>query len=348
MTIRNAIAELIARRDLSESEMEAVMGEIMSGAATPAQMGAFLAALRMKGEQVSELVGAARAMRRAALRVETTLPVVDTCGTGGDGQGTFNISTAAALIAAGAGVVVAKHGNRAMSGHVGGADVLEALGVRIELTPAEAAACLARAGIAFLFAQAFHPAMRHAATPRREIGVRTIFNLLGPLANPAGARRQVLGVYSERWLEPLAEALARLGSERALIVHGADGLDEITLTGPTHAAELCEGTVRRYRILPQDFDLELCDAKALRGGDREANANIIRHVLAGEGTRPQTEISLINAAAVIYVAGRAEDLAAGLKLAKQAVRDGSASRALDRLVAASNAACDTANPSPER
>jgi anthranilate phosphoribosyltransferase len=346
MTIRTAIAELIERRDLSETDIESVVGEIMSGTATPAQIGAFLTALRMKGERVSELVGAARALRRAGLRVETSLPVVDTCGTGGDFQGTFNISTAAALIAAGAGVVVAKHGNRAMSGSVGGADVLEALGVRIELTPEEAVACLAQAGMAFLFAQAFHPAMRHAAAPRREIGVRTIFNLLGPLSNPAGARRQVLGVFSEEWLEPLAEALARLGSERALIVHGADGLDEITLTGPTHAAELRDGTVRRYRIVPEDLGLQLCDAAALRGGELEANANIIRRILAEEGTRPQMEIALLNAAAVIYVAGRADNLAAGLKLAREAVRDGSAQRVLDRLMVVSNARSKTKTPEP--
>jgi anthranilate phosphoribosyltransferase len=334
MNIRTAIAELIARRDLSDTDMEAVVAEIMSGAATAAQIGAFMVALRMKGERVSELVGAARALRRFGVSVETTLPVVDTCGTGGDLQGTFNISTAAALIATGAGVSVAKHGNRAMSGAVGGADVLEALGVRIDLDAAQAAACLAEVGMVFLFAQRFHPAMRYAAAPRREIGVRTIFNLLGPLANPAGARAQVLGVFAPEWVEPMAQTLAGLGSRRALVVHGDDGLDEISLTGPTRIAELRDGFVRCYQLTPHDLGLDPCTAAALRGGDVQLNAAIVRRVLRGEATRPQMDVALLNAAAVIYVAGRADDIRMGLTLARESVDTGRARQKLEALVEA--------------
>ncbi len=251
MDIRTAIAELTARRDLPEAEMEAVVRAIMDGEATPAQIAGLLVALRMKGERVDEIVGAARAMRQHAMPVTVARAVVDTCGTGGDMRHTFNISTAAALIAAGAGLAVAKHGNRAMSGSVGGADVLEALGVRIDLDAAHVAACIDAVGIGFLFAQAFHPAMRHVAPVRRELGVRTLFNLLGPLTNPAGAQRQLLGVFARQWVEPLAQALGRLGSQCALVVHGEDGLDELSLTGPSAVAELRDGAVRPYRFHPR-------------------------------------------------------------------------------------------------
>lgn len=332
MNLRAAIARVVAYQDLSEPEMEAVVREIMEGRATPAQIGAFLVALRMKGERVEELTGAARAMRAYATRVPTTLAVVDTCGTGGDGSGTFNISTTAAIIAAGAGVVVAKHGNRAMSGTVGGADVIEALGVRIELTAEQAAACLEHAGIAFLFAPAFHPAVRHAAGPRREIGVRSIFNLLGPLANPAGATAQVLGVFSGDWVAPLAQTLARLGSRRAMVVHGEDGLDEISLTGPTLVAELRDASVRTYRIEPEQLGLRRCEPEQLRGGDVQANAEIVRRILAGEAPPAQMDVAVLNAAAAIYVAGRADDLSGGLDCARAAVRSGRARARLDALV----------------
>jgi anthranilate phosphoribosyltransferase len=258
--------------------------------------------------------------------------VVDTCGTGGDLQGTFNISTAAALIAAGAGVPVAKHGNRAMSGSVGGADVLEALGVRLELTAPEAAECLAAAGMVFLFAPAYHPAMRHVAGPRREIGVRTIFNLLGPLSNPAGARAQLLGVFGQEWVVPLAEALGRLGSRHALVVHGEDGLDEISLTGRTIVAELSDGQVRSYFIEPEEFGLHRCGRDALRGGDARENAAIVRRILAGTATDAQMEIALLNAGAVIYVADRVPTLAGGIDRARAAVADGRAQQVLERLV----------------
>jgi anthranilate phosphoribosyltransferase len=337
MDIRSAIAALVAKRDLNETEMESVVSEMMQGKATPAQIAAFLVALRIKGERIDEVVGAARVLRRHVTPVTTNLPVVDTCGTGGDLQGTFNISTAAALIAAGAGVPVAKHGNRAMSGTVGGADVLEALGVRLELTAAEAATCLATAGMVFLFAPTYHPAMRHVAVPRREIGVRTIFNLLGPLSNPAGAQAQLLGVFGQEWVASLAEALGRLGSKHALVVHGEDGLDEISLTGRTVVAELSNGQVRSYRIEPEDFGLQRCTREDLRGGDARDNAAIVRAVIAGSATDAQMHIALLNAGAVIYVADRAPTLAGGIDMARTAVANGSATQVLERLIAATTA-----------
>jgi anthranilate phosphoribosyltransferase len=336
MDLRQALAKLVGPEGLSESEMESTMLEVMAGNATPAQLGGFLVALRMKGETVDEITGAARAMRRYATRVPTAHDVVDTCGTGGDMSGTFNVSTAAALLAAAAGVRIAKHGNRAMSGAVGGADVLEALGVRIDLEPEQIAACLEEVGIGFLFAQRHHPGMRHAAAPRRELGVRTIFNLLGPLSNPAGARAQVLGVFSRQWVEPLAEALDRLGSSRALVVHGEDGLDEISLCGPTVVAELRDGTLRTYRMRPEDFALGRCAPQDLAGGDVRQNADILRRILAGEGTRAQTDIALLNAAAAVYVAGKADDVAAGLALARETIASGAARDKLEKLVEFTN------------
>jgi anthranilate phosphoribosyltransferase len=336
MDIKSAIAELTARRDLSEANMEAVVLEIMGGAATPAQMAAFLVGLRIKGERVEEITGAARAMRRYATRVPTARAVVDTCGTGGDMRGTFNISTAAALAAAGAGLAIAKHGNRAMSGAVGGADVLEALGVRIDLDPEQVAACIEEVGIGFLFAQRFHPAMRHVAPVRREIGVRTIFNLLGPLTNPAGAHRQVLGVFAREWVEPLARALARLGSDRALVVHGDDGLDELSLTGPSWAAELRDAEVRSLRIEPGDVGLTPCRPEDLAGGDAAHNAAIIRAVLDGTATAAQRDIVLLNAGAALWIGGLADDLARGVALARDSLAGGGARRVLDGLIALTN------------
>lgn len=338
MDVDATLDRLAERQSLTADEIEAVFAAMMAGELTPAQIGGFLMALRTKGETIDEIAGAARAMRRFATTVVTRHDVVDTCGTGGDGRETFNISTAAAFIAAGAGVVVAKHGNRAMSGKVGGADVLEALGVRLEMDAASAARCLDEAGIVFLFAQAFHPAMRHAGPVRRELGVRTVFNLLGPLCNPAGARRQVLGVFADRWVEPVAGALARLGSERALVVHGADGLDEISLSAATRIAELRDGRVRVYEIEPEDFGLQRCDLGALRGGTVADNAAILRAVLCGEGRPEQTHVALLNAAAAIYVADRAPSLGAGLELARQSVAGGAAARALARLVEVSSGA----------
>jgi anthranilate phosphoribosyltransferase len=332
MDIRSAIARLAARESLTEPEMEEVMREVMGGETTPAQIGALLVALRMKGETIEEIAGAARAMRRYATRVVTHKEVVDTCGTGGDMRGTFNISTAAAFIAAGAGVTVAKHGNRAMSGAVGGADVLEALGARIEMTAEQVAAALEEVGIAFLFAPAFHPAMRHAGGPRREIGIRTIFNLLGPLSNPAGATAQLIGVFGREWVEPLAHALGRLGSRRVLVVHGEDGLDEITVTSHTVVAEWRDNHVHAYRLAPEDFGLERSEPHALLGGDARTNAEIIHAILSGSATDAQMDIALLNAAAVTYVAGKAPGIAEGLQLARDSVRSGRAQRKLQDLI----------------
>ncbi|MFQ5665642.1 MAG: anthranilate phosphoribosyltransferase [Candidatus Binatia bacterium] len=332
MDVRAALAHAVAGKSLREGEMEAVMNQLMRGTATAAQIGGWLVALRMKGETVDEITGAVRALRAHATPVHPRAPViVDTCGTGGDRCGTFNISTAAALIAAGAGVTVAKHGNRAMSGTVGGADVLEALGVTIDLPPERVAACIDTVGIGFLFAPVFHPAMRHAAGPRRELGVRTIFNLVGPLANPAGAQHQVVGVFAPEWTERLACALGRLGSVHALVVHGEDGMDEISLSAPTRLAEWKDGTLRCYRMTPEEFGLTYCRHADLEDGNREAAASIIRAIVAG-ATGPRADIAILNAAAAIYVGDRAPSIAAGIDLARDAVRSGRARRKLQQLI----------------
>ncbi len=337
MDIRAAIARVVLRHSLQESEIESVFRSIMQGQGTQAQIAALLTALRMKGETVEEITGATRAMRACA---ESITPlrtdVVDTCGTGGDQSGTFNISTAAAFIAAGSGVCIAKHGNRAISGVVGGADVLEALGVRIDLPPQRVAACINEIGFGFLFAPAFHPAMRHAAGLRREIGVRTIFNLLGPLSNPAGARRQVVGVFAAEWTEPLARALARLGCEHALVVHGEDGLDEITLTAPTQVSEWRDGTLRTYSIDPESLGMPTCKRGDLACATREEGAEIIRGIL-GNASGPRRDIAITNAAAAIYVAGLAPSIAAGLRRAEESIRSGRAAQKLAQLVEYSNA-----------
>jgi len=317
---------------LTEAEMEAVMGELINGTATPAQIAGLLVALRMKGETVDELTGGARALRAHATRIHPRAAVVvDTCGTGGDRRGTFNISTAAAFIAAGAGLTVAKHGNRAMSGTVGGADVLEALGVNIDLAAERVAACIDTVGIGFLFAQRFHPAMRCAAGPRRELGVRTIFNLLGPLANPAGARHQVVGVFGGEWTEPLAHALGRLGAQHALVVHGEDGLDELSLTAPSQVSEWAEGGVRSYRIVPDELGMTRCSVADLEGGNRDSAASILRGILAGAGG-PRADIAVLNAAAAIYVGGLASSIAAGIDRARESIRSGRAQQKLERLI----------------
>jgi len=334
--IRTALARTVAHESLSEAEMEAVMRQLMEGAATPAQIGALLIALRMKGETVDEITGAVRAMRAFAAHVHPRAAVVvDTCGTGGDQRGTFNISTAAALIVAGAGLPVAKHGNRAMSGRVGGADVLEALGVKIELPPDRVAACLDEVGLAFLFAQLFHPAMRHAAGPRREIGFRTIFNLLGPLSNPAGARHQIVGVFAPEWTEPLACVLGRLGSVHALVVHGEDGLDEISLAAPTQLSEWRDGGLHTYRVTPEEFGFKRCRDGDLDGGDRETAAGIIRGIVAG-AAGPRLDIAVLNAAAAIYVGGFAPSIHAGIDLARDSIRSGRARQKLAQLIEFTN------------
>ncbi|HJZ85393.1 MAG TPA: anthranilate phosphoribosyltransferase [Polyangia bacterium] len=342
MELKAALARLFARQDLDADETAAVFGAVMDGQATPAQIGALLAALRMKGETVGEVVGAARAMRSRAVRLPWQAPagavVVDTCGTGGDGCATINISTIAALAVAACGVRVAKHGNRAVSSRAGSADVLEALGVEVACTPEAAARCLDQVGIAFLFAPAYHGATRHAAGPRKELGTRTIFNVLGPLTNPAGASRQVIGVFEERWCQPLACALGELGSERALVVHGAGGLDEIAPAGPTQVAELEPGgRVRTYTLAPREFGLPEHDPAGLRGGDVAANAEAARAILAGGGGAGRAAV-VMAAGATLVVAGRAPDWAAGARQAEAALDDGRAAATLAALVRASRSA----------
>ncbi|MGE0824234.1 MAG: anthranilate phosphoribosyltransferase [Candidatus Binatia bacterium] len=332
MTVKEAIARVSSSRNLAEEEMAGVMTEIMDGQATPAQIGALLTALHIKGETVAEISGAAQVMRALATKVQSIGKVLDTCGTGGDGCRTFNISTAAALVAAAAGLCVAKHGNRAMSGAVGGADVLETLGARIELNPTQVERCLHEVRFGFLLAPAFHRAMRHAVGPRREIGIRTIFNLLGPLTNPAGARHQLLGVFAKRWVTPLAEALGRLGSSHALVVHGEDGLDEISLTGPTFVAEWYAGAVRTFTLIPEEFGFTCCQLTDLQVASAEESAAIIRSVLMGQ-TGPQRDIILLNAGAALYAGDAVSSIALGVERARIAIDTGAAAQTLERFVA---------------
>ena len=329
--IQQAIQHLIERRDLNQDEAQQVMNQIMSGEATDAQIGAFLIALRCKGETVDEIAGCAQVMRQKATPIHTERqPIVDTCGTGGDGSGTFNISTTVAFVAAGAGLCVAKHGNRAMSSKCGSADVLLALGVNIEADAAKVGQCLDEVGIGFLFAPMLHGAMKYAIGPRREIGTRTVFNVLGPLTNPAGARRQLIGVYAAELTEKLAGVLQGLGSERAFIVHGSDGLDEITLTGPTQISELNDGTISTYEVNPEDFGLQTAPASALQGGDAEENAQLLLQVLQGE-EGPRRDVVLLNAAAAIAAGGGAKTLAEGVEKARQAIDSGRAHETLENL-----------------
>ena len=335
--IQEAIQKLVSGQDIGGEGAREVMELIMSGQATDAQIGAFLIALRLKGETVDEIAGCARVMREKATPIKTKrTDLVDTCGTGGDGSGTFNISTAVAFVAAGAGLGVAKHGNRAMSSQCGSADVLAEFGVNIEISPEKVGRCIDEAGIGFLFAPALHGAMKHAIGPRREIGTRTVFNVLGPLTNPAGAKCQLIGVYAPELTDKIAGVLGELGSQRAFVVHGSDGLDEITLTGSTRVSELRDGKVQTRDINPADFGLAVVDAAALKGGDAATNAQILRAVLDGkEG--PALDIVLINAAAAIVAGGMAETLEEGLEKARTTVVDGAARAALEKLIAVSNA-----------
>ncbi len=333
MKIQEAIARFASGGgNLSQGEMLDVMNQIMSGDATGAQIGAFLTALRLKGETVDEITGAAQVMRDKAVKIKHSYPsVVDTCGTGGDGSGTFNISTTAAFIVAGAGVQVAKHGNRSVSSKSGSADLLKALGVDIEVKIDIVEKCLDRHGIAFLFAPLMHSAMKHAIGPRREIGIRTIFNLLGPLTNPAGAKRQVIGVYDDKLTEPLADVLRKLGSEHLFVVHGSDGLDEVTLTGKTKVSELKNGAVKTWSLNPKDYGLSLCKAEDLKGGDPKRNAEITLAILKGEDKGPKLNISLLNAALAIVAGEKADDIGGGLKKATESVNTGSAYKKLEAL-----------------
>jgi anthranilate phosphoribosyltransferase len=326
-----AIGKLVEQQDLTEEEAAQAMRQIMEGNATPAQIAAFLIALRSKGETIEEITGCARVMREKATTIRAPYPnVIDTCGTGGDGSQTFNISTTAAFVVAGAGVPVAKHGNRAMSSRCGSADLLQALGVAIELSPERAETCLAEVGITFLFAPLFHSAMKHAVSPRREIGVRTIFNILGPLTNPAGAKRQLLGVSRREFAEPMARVLGNLGSARAFVVHGADGLDEITISGETHITALDAGRIASYTITPEQFGLRRAPLGALAGGDAPQNADITMAVLEGK-QGPHRDVVLLNAAAALAVAGTVADLQEGLQLAAHAIDSGTALEKLQRL-----------------
>ncbi len=326
-----ALERLIARRDLTRQEVEDLFGQLMDGELDEPTKAALLMGLAVKGETAAEIAGAAAAMRRRVIAIPHGREgVVDTCGTGGDGKATFNISTAAAFVAAGAGVPVAKHGNRAVSSRSGSADVLAALGVDIMVPPERAAEALGEIGIAFLFAPRLHPAMREVMPVRQSLAVRTVFNLLGPLTNPAGARRQLLGVFSASRVAMLAEVLGELGGEHALVVHGVDGLDEITLTGPTQVAELREGKVHEYELDPTTLGFELVDEADLAGGDPESNAATLIRVLEGE-TGPLAEITILNAGAAIYVAGLGEDLAAGVVAARMALASGAAAAKLEAL-----------------
>jgi anthranilate phosphoribosyltransferase len=335
------------RQSLSRDEARSVMAEVLTGKCTDAQIAALLVALHMKGETVEEIVGFAEAIRGAALPLDLHPnhmvdvsgtgrdALVDTCGTGGDASGTFNISTATALVVAGAGVRVAKHGNRSLTSKCGSADVMEALGVNINLPPARLAVCLEEIGITFLFAPAVHSAMKYVQSARRELRLRTVFNLLGPLTNPAHASAQVVGVYSVALVEKLAEALSMLGLHRALVVHGLDGLDEITITGPTRIAELREGTVRTYEITPEEFGMNRGTLDEISGGDAAANASIIRDILAGKKS-PRTDVVLLNAAATLLAAGKVDHLADALPLASKSIDSGAASEKLQALVRFTN------------
>ena len=329
--IREAIAALVAGQSLTMEETTAAMGEIMEGEATPAQLGAFLTALRLKGETPREIAGMATVMRERALRVQVEGTLVDTCGTGGDGKGSFNISTAAALVAAAAGLKVAKHGNRAASGSCGSADVLEALGVKIDLGPEGVKQCIEEVGIGFMFAPTFHPAMRHASPVRREIGIPTVFNILGPLTNPAGVQRQLLGVGDAGLGDKMAQVLVILDSQHSLVVHGEDGVDEFTLGGRTLVWEVQVGGVCSYSVSPEDVGLPRVSVNEIKGGSREDNAGTLRRLLQGEAG-PIRDVVLLNSAGVLLAGGVAEDLRQGVALAREAIDSGKALRTMDALV----------------
>jgi len=347
--IKEAIARVVENQDLTEGEMIDVMDQIMGGEATPAQIAAFITALRMKGETVAEITGAARVMRSRAtpIRVGPVVDldreeinadretILDTCGTGGSGTKSFNISTAVAFVVAGCGIKVAKHGNRSISSACGSADVLEQLGVHLDVPPETVENCIDAIGIGFLFAPALHGAMKHAIGPRREVGIRTIFNILGPLTNPAGADRQVLGVYQESLVEPMAHVLCGLGCKRGFIVHGIDGMDEITLTGPTRIAEIKDGKVNLSTIEPEDFGLTRCKLEELQGGDAVRNAEIVTAILDGE-RGSHRDIVLFNAAHALVAAGIADDVADGLQQAAASIDEKRAKGKLEELVSFTN------------
>ena len=333
---KGLIAKAATGAALSREEAARGFDTMMSGEATPSQMGGLLMALRVRGETVDEITGAVTAMREKMLRVRAPVDAIDVVGTGGDASGSFNISTCAAFIVAGAGVPVAKHGNRALSSRSGAADVLGALGVNIDLPPVQVSRCIREAGIGFMFAPAHHPAMKNVGPTRVELGTRTIFNLLGPLSNPAGVKRQMVGVFSRQWIEPLAYVLKNLGSDAAWVVHGSDGLDEITTAGATYVAALENGVVRTFEITPEDVGLERIKPEALRGGEAKENALALSDVLKGKKGAFR-DVAMLNAAAGLVVAGHAKELKQGLALAQTSIDSGEAASRLQRLIAISNA-----------
>ncbi len=343
MDIKAALNKIAARQDLTGAEMREVMTAIMQGEATPSQIGAFLMGLRVKGESVGEIAAAVSILRAKMVPVEAPEDAIDIVGTGGDGAETLNISTATALVVAAAGVPVAKHGNRALSSRSGAADVLTALGVKLDLTPAEIAACIATAGIGFMFAPAHHPAMKHVGPSRAELGTRTMFNLLGPQANPAGARRYMLGVYSKNWVEPVAAALLANRAVSAWVVHGDGGLDELSTTGPSFVASIKGGNLTSFEVTPEDAGLERSGLDELKGGEPEYNAGRLRSLL--EGARdPYRDVVLLNAAAAFIVAGRADTLKLGAELAAREIDSGRAKQTLDTLIAVSNSPAPQPQP----
>jgi anthranilate phosphoribosyltransferase len=333
--IKTLIGQIASGASLSREAAHAAFESMMSGEVTPSQIGGLLMGLRVRGETIDEITGAVIAMRAKMLPVAAPEDAIDVVGTGGDASGSFNISTCAAFIVAGAGVPVAKHGNRALSSRSGSADVLGALGVRIDIGPEAISACIREAGIGFMFAPAHHPAMKHVGPTRVELGTRTIFNLLGPLSNPAGVKRQMVGVFSRQWVEPLAHVLKNLGSERALVVHGSDGLDEITTSGPTAAAALEDGTVTSLEIVPESVGIPRVRPEVLRGGDAHENAAALTAVLEGR-KGPYRDVAILNAAASLIVAGRAKTLDDGVKLAAASIESGRAQASLERLIAVSS------------
>jgi anthranilate phosphoribosyltransferase len=333
--LKSIIGKVATGASLSREEAASAFDAMMSGEATPSQMGGLLMALRVRGETVDEITGAVSAMRSKMLTVTAPPEAVDIVGTGGDGSGSVNVSTCASFIVSGAGLPVAKHGNRALSSRSGAADVLASLGVKIDLRPEQVGRCVRECGIGFMFAPAHHPAMKNVGPTRVELATRTIFNLLGPLSNPAGVKRQMVGVFSRQWVQPLAQVLKNLGAESAWVVHGSDGLDEITLTGPTLVSALHHGEIKNFEVTPEDAGLPRCEPGALKGGDADANAIALQSVLNGKPS-PYRDVALINAAAALIVAGRAKDLREGVEIGTKALDSGAANARLKHLIAVSN------------
>ncbi len=334
MNTREALQKVVDRLNLTEQEAFEVMDDIMGGTATPAQIGAFITALRMKGETIEEITGMAKSMRKHAHTIAPSPKnLVDTCGTGGDRSGTFNISTTAALIAAGAGVAIAKHGNRSVTSRTGSADVLEILGVKLDMPHEKVTECINKVGIGFMFAPAFHGAMKHAIGPRKEVGIRTVFNILGPLTNPANATGHLMGVFSPQLVDTMAKVLRNLGVQHAFIVHGADGLDEISITGDTVVAHLKDGIITEMRFTPEAFGFKKVTLDAIKGGDPKQNSEILLNILNNKYEGPCTDVAVMNAAAAIVAGNRAKDLEEGIVLAKSSLRDGAALKKLQELIA---------------